>query len=122
MATMFARGFADLEQEVAFESLPVTGAMPTWPSGALVRTSRPSSTSVTLNHWLDGLAMLHRFAFVEGKIAYANLASLPTTAHPPPEPRRIATDPCRTLIGRVLSRLAAITISGVALRRSNHWL
>jgi hypothetical protein len=65
MTAMFAKGFADLDREVAVESLPVIGTVPTWLSGALLRTA-PAKFDLgrqTVNHWFDGLAMLHRFAF-----------------------------------------------------------
>ena len=114
MATTFAKGFADLEREVARESLPVTGAMPTWLSGALVRTG-PAKFDLghqTLNDWFDGLGMLHRFGFEQGRVAYANRFIRSANYH---EQRRngrlsrgeFASDPCRTLFGRVLSRFLA---------------
>ena len=114
MAMMFAKGFADLEHELAFESLPVTGAMPTWLSGALVRTA-PAKFDLghqTLNHWFDGLAMLHRFSFMEGKVAYANRFIQSANYREQRRTGRLsrgefATDPCRTLFGRVLSRFLA---------------
>ena len=52
----------------------MTGAMPTWLSGALLRTG-PAKFDLgrqTVNHWFDGLAMLHRFAFSDGNVGYAN--------------------------------------------------
>ena len=82
MATTFAKGFADLEREVARESLPVTGAMPTWLSGALVRTG-PAKFDLghqTLNHWFDGLGMLHRFGFEQAESPTRTaLSGLPIT-------------------------------------------
>jgi beta,beta-carotene 9',10'-dioxygenase len=114
MAMMFAKGFADLEHEVAVESLPVTGAIPTWLSGALLRTG-PAKFDLgrqTLNHWFDGLAMLHRFAFSKGRVAYANRFLQSANYREQRRSGRLsrgefASDPCRTLFGRVLSRFVA---------------
>jgi beta,beta-carotene 9',10'-dioxygenase len=102
-------GFRSLTREIAEGvALPVTGALPSWLKGALLRTG-PSKFEVgerTYNHWFDGLAMLHRFALAEGGVTYANrfLASKAFCAAE--KSGRIsysefATDPCRTLFGRV---------------------
>jgi beta,beta-carotene 9',10'-dioxygenase len=32
----------------------------------------PEVGTRTFNHWFDGLAMLHRFAFMDGGVTYAN--------------------------------------------------
>src|SRR5271167_733073 len=56
-------GFSDLREEVEISSLPLTGALPQWLTGSLVRVA-PAQWEVgerTLNHWFDGFAMLHRF-------------------------------------------------------------
>jgi carotenoid cleavage dioxygenase-like enzyme len=58
------------------------------------------------NHWFDGLAMLHKFAFASGRVAYANRylrsqsyrEAMPTGSISRGE---FATDPCRTLFQRV---------------------
>jgi beta,beta-carotene 9',10'-dioxygenase len=114
MTAMFAKGFAELEREVAIESLPVTGAMPPWLSGTLLRTA-PAKFDLgrqTVNHWFDGLAMLHRFAFAGGKVAYANRFIRSANYEEQRRTGRLsrgefATDPCRSLFGRVLSRFFA---------------
>jgi beta,beta-carotene 9',10'-dioxygenase len=111
MTAMFAKGFADLDREVAVESLPVIGTVPTWLSGALLRTA-PAKFDLgrqTVNHWFDGLAMLHRFAFADGKISYANRFVRSANYREQRRSGRLsrgefASDPCRTLFGRVLSR------------------
>jgi beta,beta-carotene 9',10'-dioxygenase len=64
-------GFISLEREVVVEALPVEGAFPSWLAGALLRTA-PARFEVggrSYNHWFDGLAMLHRFAFAEGRVS-----------------------------------------------------
>lgn len=88
--------------------LAVTGALPAWLEGTLLRTG-PSKFEVgnrSYHHWFDGLAMLHRFAFAQGRITYAN-RFLESEAFRTAEATgkiayaEFATDPCRTLFGRV---------------------
>ncbi|MET0689005.1 MAG: carotenoid oxygenase family protein [Methyloceanibacter sp.] len=76
--------------------------------GTLLRTG-PSKFEVgkqNYNHWFDGLAMLHRFGFAEGRVTYAN-RFLRSNAFCAAEKSgkiaygEFATDPCRTLFGRV---------------------
>jgi beta,beta-carotene 9',10'-dioxygenase len=88
--------------------LAVRGELPAWLKGALLRTG-PSKFEVgprTYNHWFDGLAMLHRFGFGRGHVSYANrfLKSKALTAAEAAGKityAEFATDPCRTLFGRV---------------------
>jgi beta,beta-carotene 9',10'-dioxygenase len=60
----------------------------------------------TFNHWFDGLAMLHRFSLADGGVTYAN-RFLESKAFSAAEKTgkicysEFATDPCRTLFGRV---------------------
>jgi beta,beta-carotene 9',10'-dioxygenase len=102
-------GFRSLTREIA-EPVPlqVQGELPAWLQGALLRTG-PSKFEVgtrTYNHWFDGLAMLHRFAFTGGAVTYAN-RFLASNAFSAAEATgkisyaEFATDPCRTLFGRV---------------------
>src|SRR3954470_12285876 len=104
-------GFADLTEEVRVDALPLTGELPAWLAGGLVRVT-PAQMDFeqrSVSHWFDGLAMLNRFGFPgDGTVAYAS-AFLDTEA------RRdalasggasiagFATDPCRTLFQRVQS-------------------
>jgi len=86
----------------------VQGELPTWLEGTLLRTG-PSKFEVgmrTYNHWFDGLAMLHRFAFAGGRVSYANRFLKSKAFCAAAETDKItyaefATDPCRTLFGRV---------------------
>jgi carotenoid cleavage dioxygenase-like enzyme len=67
-------GFADLRDEVGLASLPLSGRLPAWLTGSLVRVA-PARWDVgerTLNHWFDGFAMLHRFQISDGNVSYAN--------------------------------------------------
>ena len=68
------RGFDSLDDETRIEGLPVQGQLPAWLTGSLIRTG-PAKWEVggrSMNHWFDGLAMLHRFSFADGAVSYAN--------------------------------------------------
>jgi len=103
-----SKGFESLEEETRIDSLPVQGKVPAWLQGSLIRTG-PSKWEVgerTMNHWFDGLAMLHRFSFADGSVSYAN-RFLETRAYRASRERgrisysEFATDPCRSLFQRV---------------------
>jgi beta,beta-carotene 9',10'-dioxygenase len=104
-------GLATLESELSLERLPVDGAIPRWLSGTLVRNG-PAQFEVgdtALHHWFDGLAMLHRFSFNEGRVSYAN-RFLQTEAYRAAQRGDIsfgafATAPQRSLIGRAKSMI-----------------
>jgi len=105
----YGAGFRSLTREIAEPvALAVTGALPSWLKGALLRTG-PSKFEVgarTYNHWFDGLAMLHRFALEDGGVTYANRflkskAFCAAEATGKISYSEFATDPCRTLFGRV---------------------
>src|SRR4051794_29432383 len=73
-AAPYALGFRSLTDEVRLPDLAVEGRMPSWLSGVLVRNG-PGLFEIgeqRLNHWFDGLAMLHAFAFGDGRVSYAN--------------------------------------------------
>ena len=103
-------GFASLDREVELEELAVQGALPPWLTGSLLRTG-PARFEVgdrPLAHWFDGLAMLHRFSFAGGRVAYAN-RFLRSRAYREAERTgrlafsEFATDPCRSLFKRLTS-------------------
>jgi beta,beta-carotene 9',10'-dioxygenase len=102
-------GFTSLEEETAVEALPVRGEVPAWVSGALVRVT-PAKLEVgdrRLAHWFDGVAMLNRFGFADGRVSYAN-RFLDSTAYRDAQEGEwrhggFATDPCRSLFKRVQS-------------------
>ena len=105
-----AQGFESMESEVRVDSLPMTGALPEWLVGSLLRTG-PSKWEVgerTMSHWFDGLAMLHRFGFADGSVSYAS-RFLETRAYRSAKATgeirysEFATDPCRSLFQRVTS-------------------
>lgn len=105
----FGSGFRSLTAETAEPvRLSVAGTLPSWLEGTLLRTG-PAKFEVgprTYNHWFDGLAMLHRFAIADGAVTYAN-RFLESKAFSSAQATgkicysEFATDPCRTLFGRV---------------------
>ncbi len=103
-------GFADLCDEVELASLPLSGRLPAWLTGSLVRVA-PAQWDVdgrTLNHWFDGFAMLHRFQINDGSVSYAN-RFLQTESYKAArdsgkiEFSEFASDPCRSMFKRVQS-------------------
>jgi carotenoid cleavage dioxygenase-like enzyme len=102
-------GFKSLESETRVPvHLRVEGALPAWLQGTLLRTG-PSKFEVgerSYNHWFDGLAMLHRFAFANGAVTYTSRFLEGNAYRAARSTGKItyaefATDPCRTLFGRV---------------------
>ncbi len=101
-------GFRTLDNETRIDSLSVRGTVPPWLTGTLVRVA-PAKFEVggrAYNHWFDGLAMLHKFAFSAGGVSYANRylrsrAYLDAMKKGEIAWGEFATDPCRTLFQRV---------------------
>ena len=100
-------GFGRTEQEIEVDDLSVSGTLPEWLTGTLIRNG-PGTFQVgdqRYRHWFDGHAMLHKFSFQKGKVSYAN-KFLETKAHKAAmESGRIvytefATDPCWSLFGK----------------------
>jgi beta,beta-carotene 9',10'-dioxygenase len=107
--TDYRLGFTSLEEETAVDSLPVTGQLPAWLSGALVRVT-PAKLEVgtrRLDHWFDGIAMLNRFGIADGRVSYKSrfIDSVAYRDSQEGEWRHggFATDPCRSLFKRVQS-------------------
>ncbi len=103
----FSLGFYTLDKEVTIQELPITGTLPGWLSGTLVRNG-PAKFEVgekKLRHWFDGLAMLHKFSFHHGKVSYAN-KFLESKAYRYTKEKGtlgysgFATDPCRSIFKR----------------------
>ena len=103
----FERGFDDQQTEVVIDSLDIEGTLPDWLSGTLLRNgpARYRLNDKTLNHWFDGLAMLHKFDIADGRVGYANrfVDSPARRAHLNGKMAytEFATDPCRSLFKRV---------------------
>jgi beta,beta-carotene 9',10'-dioxygenase len=110
MSNVFELGFSQSDAEIQVKSLPVTGRFPDWLQGTLLRNG-PGTLRVgeqRYRHWFDGLAMLHRFAFINGQVSYANKFLESNAYREARETGRIAysefaTDPCRSFFSRVMT-------------------
>jgi carotenoid cleavage dioxygenase-like enzyme len=101
-------GFSTLEREVVLDELALTGELPSWLTGSLLRTG-PAKFEVgeqRMRHWFDGLAMLHRFTVHGGRVSYGS-RFLESRSYRAARERgeivygEFATDPCRSLFKRV---------------------
>jgi len=114
-----ALGFTTLEQESVIDELPISGELPPWLQGSLLRTgpARFEAGPGRLRHWFDGLAMLHRFTIAGGRVSYGGRYLESRSYRAVRERDRIAygefaTDPCRSIFSRVQSMFhpgAAVT-------------
>ncbi|MEI2701801.1 MAG: carotenoid oxygenase family protein [Baekduia sp.] len=103
-------GIAEQLEELAPTPLEVTGEVPEWLRGGLIRLTPSQKTfgDRTVDHWFDGAAMLHRFAITDDGVIYSN-RFLDTDfrreaiATGGASVQGFATDPCRSLFGRVQS-------------------
>ncbi|MBD2001124.1 carotenoid oxygenase family protein [Leptolyngbya sp. FACHB-541] len=67
-------GFSAAHHEDETGPLPIQGAIPDWLRGSLIRTG-PGTFEVgkqAYHHWFDGLAMLRKFSFENGKVSFVN--------------------------------------------------
>jgi len=110
----FAKGFQTFEQEIQIEQLDVQGEVPQWLAGSLFRTgpSKFELENQSYNHWFDGLAMLHKFAFYDGKVRYACRMVKSESYRKATENGKVsigefATDPCKTLFQKVMAYFKA---------------
>jgi beta,beta-carotene 9',10'-dioxygenase len=107
-ATDPALGFSTLEHETQIDELPLSGDLPGWLSGSLLRTG-PAKFEIgedEMRHWFDGLAMLHRFTIEDGRVSYGNRFLESRSYRAARDQGRMvygefATDPCRSLFKRV---------------------
>lgn len=70
----YSPGFRSLDTEREEFALDVDGELPDWLSGSLIRNG-PAKFEVDgerVDHWFDGLAMLHKFRFADGDVTYTN--------------------------------------------------
>jgi beta,beta-carotene 9',10'-dioxygenase len=110
--TKASNASAELQEEVENLALNITGTVPDWLSGTLVRNG---PIKVTINgqsnaHWFDGLAMLHAFSFHEGKVNYSNKFLRSDAYHAVFDKGSLnyggfASDPCRSLFKKFLTFL-----------------
>ena len=108
-------GFRTLAEEVTRDDLAIEGRLPDWLIGELVRVTPAGldSNGHSVRHWFDGLAMLHKFSFHDGRVSYAN-RHLDTEARrraADPGARQsqgFATDPCRGLFKRAMTMVSRV--------------
>jgi carotenoid cleavage dioxygenase-like enzyme len=105
--TDYRLGFTSQDEETSADRLPIAGAVPAWLTGALVRVT-PALLDVggrRVAHWFDGVAMLNRFGFADGRVSYGSrfLESRAYEGAKQGEWRQggFATDPCRSIFKRV---------------------
>src|SRR3954453_11537414 len=103
-------GFASQTEEVRVDAVPVHGEVPAWLRGGLVRVTpaQMDFADRTVQHWFDGMAMLHRFGFDGETVSYASRfldtqARRAALASGGRSINGFATDPCRSLFQRVQS-------------------
>lgn len=121
-------GFSDQRSEVVVDALSVRGEIPAWLTGSLLRNG-PAQWDLnvgSVNHWFDGMAMLHRFAISGGRVGYRNKLVRGKAAEAFERDGKLAyhefaSDPCKTTFGRVMSMFdpsitdnGAVNISRVA--------
>jgi beta,beta-carotene 9',10'-dioxygenase len=100
-------GFESLEEELQVKQLAVSGGLPPWLTGTLVRVT-PAKLEIggkPIRHWFDGLAMLNGFSFAEGNVSYAS-RFLQSEAYRKAREGKVdyigfANDPCRAYFKRV---------------------
>ena len=108
-AAYAVHGFGE-SPEVAIDDVPVRGQLPEWLTGSLLRNG-PGTFQVgtqRYRHWFDGLAMLHRFTILDGRVSYANRFLETESYRIARDEGRIAypefaTDPCRSLFARAMA-------------------
>lgn len=101
---------AELQDEVENSPLEITGKVPDWLSGTLIRNG---PIKVIVNgqsnaHWFDGLAMLHAFSFHSGNVTYSNKflrseAYYTVFSKGSINYRGFAVDPCRSIFRKFLT-------------------
>ena len=108
--TGYMTGFTTLQEEITCDCLPITGIIPAWLSGSLLRNgpAQFEAGQQKYRHWFDGLAMLHRFAFKKGEVSYMNKFLQTPNYKEAKETGKIsysefATDPCRSIFKRITS-------------------
>ena len=115
----FNLGFKSLKAETYLPDLEVEGRLPRWLTGTLLRNG-PALFEIgeeSFNHWFDGLAMLHAFAFTGGRVSYRNrfLRSSAYTAWKR-EGRikysELATDPAPDPCRQIFSGVSSLPVLG----------
>lgn len=103
----FEAGFTANNQEIEVPNLEMSGTIPEWINGLLIRNGPGLVRSEKLvNHWFDGLSMLHRFEIRGGQVGYRSRFLDCNAYRAVKETGRIAyaefaTDPCKSLFQKV---------------------
>jgi len=113
MRKAFQIGFGRTERELTIEQVPLQGTLSKWLNGHLYRNG-PGTFVVGeqhYRHWFDGLAMLHKFTFRQGKLSYRNKfleckAYTQATENNAIVYQEFATDPNLTGFGKIKSILS----------------
>lgn len=104
----YSLGFRSQHNELRNAELSVTGKLPPWLKGTLIRTA-PSKFEIgkdQYRHWFDGLAMLHKFKIEDGTVCYSN-KFLESDAYVTAKSENrlvygeFGTDPCRDLFQKI---------------------
>ncbi len=106
--TQRALGFKTLDEEVHHDSVPVTGTVPAWLHGTLVRVTPAlmDGGGKSVKHWFDGAAMLNAFGFGEGTVSYGSRFLATDYLEKARQGKfefGFGADPCRSLFKRVMS-------------------
>jgi beta,beta-carotene 9',10'-dioxygenase len=106
--TTRALGLRSLDEEVHLDSVPVTGSVPAWLHGSLVRVTPAlmEGGGKTIQHWFDGAAMLNAFGFGDGSVSYGSRfldTDYLDDVRKGEANFGFGADPCRSLFKRVMS-------------------
>lgn len=106
----FQQAVQSVDESPKRVALPIRGELPPWLTGMLLRNGpgRWDFEQQEVNHWFDGLSMLHSFDFADGGVNYSNRFVRSNAYRAATEDGKIgfsefASDPCRTRFQRVQS-------------------
>jgi carotenoid cleavage dioxygenase-like enzyme len=104
-------------EERSVDELRISGDIPEWISGSLYRNG-PGRVNLDkpMNHWFDGLAMLHKYRIEKGKVSYLSRFVDCGAYRSFRETGKMmysdfATDPCRSLFGKFMTAFSRDPIS-----------
>ncbi|MGH2905930.1 MAG: carotenoid oxygenase family protein [Solirubrobacterales bacterium] len=103
-----ALGLTSADEAPERVELPVSGELPAWLSGTLLRNgpARWDFDETEVNHWFDGMSMVHSFEMAGGRVHYLNrfIESRAYKAFRDSgklQFSEFASDPCRTRFQRI---------------------
>ena len=102
-------------------TVKVKGSLPSWLKGTLIRIGpgRFECGDTSLNHWFDGLGLLHRFNIEDGHVTYSNKfvrsqCYADSLKHGPVYHLQFGTcippDPCQNIFARFFARFWASSV------------